>query len=93
MAFLLPHEEKPHSATTLSRLRADTAAMVSAHLQHAGERGVDRDSAQRFILQAVMAMFAEDIGLLPHHVIHEAVSDVVEVLAARTTCSSASSAR
>jgi len=28
-------------------------------------RGIDRDHAQRFVLQSVMGMFAEDIGLLP----------------------------
>ena len=43
----------------------ETAAMVSALFNRIVERGVEREAAQRFILQAVMAMFAEDIGLLP----------------------------
>jgi len=52
--------------------------MVSALFNRLVARGVARDVAQRFILQAVMAMFAEDIGLLPRHSFTKAVEDVVE---------------
>jgi hypothetical protein len=41
-------------------------------------RNVERDSAQRFILQAVMATFSEDIGLLPSKSFTKAVRDVRE---------------
>jgi hypothetical protein len=34
--------------------------------------------AQRFTLQAVMAMFAEDVGLLPRHSLSEALEDSIK---------------
>src|SRR5207249_1462099 len=55
----------------------ETAAMVSAIFNRLVERGVKRPSAQSFILQAVMAMFAEDIGLLPRRSFTRAVEDVL----------------
>jgi SAM-dependent methyltransferase len=45
---------------------------------HLVDRGVERQAAQRFVLQSVMAMFAEDIGLLPRHLFSRAVTDAVE---------------
>jgi hypothetical protein len=45
---------------------------------HLVDRGVEREVAQRFVLQSVMAMFAEDIGLLPGHLFSRAVTDASE---------------
>lgn len=78
LAFLLPREEKPSFGNDLVAVTRETAAMVSAVFNRLVARGIDRDDAQRFILQAVMAMFAEDIGLLPRHLFREVVTDVVE---------------
>ena len=78
LAFLLPREEKPKFGNDLVAVTRGTASMVSAIFNQLIQRGVDRDAAQRFILQAVMAMFAEDIGLLPRHSFSEAVSDAME---------------
>jgi hypothetical protein len=55
----------PKLHNDLVAVTRDTAARVSALFNTLVRRGVERDSTQRFILQAVMAMFAEDIGLLP----------------------------
>jgi len=77
MAFLLPHEEEPTFGNDLVAVTRETAAMVSSIFNRLVERGVDRDVAQRFILQAVMAMFSEDIGLLPRHSFTQAVGDVL----------------
>jgi hypothetical protein len=76
-AFLLPRQEQPTFGNDLVAVTRETAAMVSRLFNRIVERGIDRDSAQRFILQAVMAMFSEDIGLLPRHSFSRAVSDVV----------------
>lgn len=76
LAFLLPHREKPQFGNDLVDVTRETAAMVSAIFNRQVARGIDRDVAQRFILQAVMAMFSEDIGLLPRHSFREAVDDV-----------------
>lgn len=78
LAFLLPQPEKPSFGNDLVAVTRETAAMVSAVFNRLVERGVDRDAAQRFILQAVMAMFSEDIGLLPRHFFSQAIEDVVE---------------
>jgi hypothetical protein len=56
----------------------ETAALVSAVFNRLVQRGIERDSAQRFILQAVMAMFSEDIGLLPRHSFSRAIEDAMD---------------
>jgi hypothetical protein len=38
-------------------------------------RGIGRTDAQRFVLQTVVAMFAEDIGLLPASIVYNLVDD------------------
>jgi hypothetical protein len=78
LAFLLPVEEKPTFGNDLVAVTRETAAMVSAVFNRLVQRGVDRGAAQRFILQAVMAMFSEDIGLLPRHFFTQAIEDVLE---------------
>jgi hypothetical protein len=75
VAFMLPVEERPTFQNDLVAVTRESAALVSAVFNALVERGVDRDSAQRFVLQAVMAMFAEDIGLLPRHHFAQAVED------------------
>jgi len=76
LAFLLPRREKPAFGNDLVAVTRETAATVSAVFNQLVGRGVERDSAQRFVLQAVMAMFSEDIGLLPRHSFSQAVADV-----------------
>jgi hypothetical protein len=78
LGFLLPHQVEPTFGNDLVAVTRETAAMVSALFNRLVLRGVERDAAQRFILQAVMAMFAEDIGLLPSHLFTHAVEDVNE---------------
>jgi len=78
LAFLLPRQEEPTFGNDLVAVTRETAAMVSAVFNHLIDRGVERDPAQRFILQAVMAMFSEDIGLLPRHSLTRALEDVME---------------
>jgi hypothetical protein len=78
LAFLLPHQEKPSFGNDLVAVTRETASMVSTIFNRLVDRNIDRDSAQRFILQAVMAMFSEDIGLLPRHFFSQAVEDVLE---------------
>ncbi len=78
LAFMLPQEEEPVHGNDLVAVTRETAELVSRVFNRQVERGVERDSAQRFILQAVMAMFAEDIGLLPRHYFTLALDDVRE---------------
>lgn len=75
LAFLLPRAEQPVFANNLVAVTRETAAKVSAIFNRIVTRGVDRTVAQRFILQAVMAMFAEDIALLPRRSFTRAIED------------------
>lgn len=65
LTFLLPEERAPIFGNDLEAVTRDAAARVSAVFRSLVDRGVDREFAQRFVLQGVVAMFAEDIGLLP----------------------------
>ena len=78
LAFLLPDQVEPTFGNDLVAVTRESAARVSAVFNHLVGRGVDRLAAQRFVLQSVMAMFAEDIGLLPRHLFSRAVTDVLE---------------
>lgn len=78
LAFLLPQAEEPAFGNDLVAVTRETAAMVSSIFNQMTARGVEREVAQQFILQAVMAMFSEDIGLLPRHSFTKAVEDALE---------------
>jgi type II restriction/modification system DNA methylase subunit YeeA len=78
LAFLLPAEVRPTFGNDLVAVTRESAARVSAVFNHMVGRGMKRLAAQRFVLQSVMAMFAEDIDLLPGHLFSHAVADAVE---------------
>ena len=67
LAFLLPDNPQPIFNNDLVEVTRDAAAKVSGVFRSMVDRGVDRREAQAFVLQCVVAMFAEDIGLLPSH--------------------------
>jgi hypothetical protein len=64
LSFLLPEEQKPVFGKDLVAVTRDAAATVARLFRALHERGIERVRAQRFVLQAVIAMFSEDIGLL-----------------------------
>ncbi|MFD9954944.1 DNA methyltransferase [[Kitasatospora] papulosa] len=78
LAFLLPHEQKPSFGNDLVEVTREAAAQVTSVFRTLRERSIDRAQAQRFVLQSVMAMFAQDIGLLPGHIFSQAVEDSIE---------------
>ncbi|MGH3536940.1 MAG: DNA methyltransferase [Pseudonocardiaceae bacterium] len=65
LGFLLPEPVRPVFGNDLVAVTRAAAARVARVFTGLHNRGVNRDHAQRFVLQSVMAMFAEDIGLLP----------------------------
>ncbi len=75
LGFLLPEEVAPAFANDLVKVTRDAAADVASVFRSLKERGVLTVVAQRFVLQTVMAMFAEDIGLLPRHSYTEALHE------------------
>lgn len=75
--FLFPDERPPlfgNDRVAVTRAAADKVASV---FQSLIARKVPREEAQRFILQSVAAMFAEDIGLLPRHIFTRLVDDCI----------------
>jgi len=76
--FLLPNEATPQFGNDLVAVTKKSAADMATVFNSMTARGVERDTARRFILQSVMAMFAEDIRLLPSHSFSAALADCVE---------------
>ena len=64
--FLLPQERKPLFQNNRVNVTREAADKVAAVFNKMVKRGEDRERAQRFILQCVVAMFAEDADLLPN---------------------------
>ncbi len=76
--FLFPEAKEPlfdNNRVEVTRAAADKVAQVFNHLVHRKAKPVPRDKAQRFILQCVVALFAEDIGLLPKGLLSELLRD------------------
>ncbi len=64
LAFLFPEDVKPVFGNDQEQVTRDAADLLVGLFRSLTGRGVERELAQRFTLQALMALFAEDIGLL-----------------------------
>jgi hypothetical protein len=65
LAFLFPTEEKPVFKNNQEEVTRDAAARLAVLFNKlAARKDIPRDTAQRFVLQCLIALFAEDIGLL-----------------------------
>lgn len=67
LAFLFPTHEEPtfgNNNEKVTRAAADRLALLFNKLI---VRDIDRQTAQRFVLQCLVALFAEDIGLMPQY--------------------------
>ena len=77
-AFLLPHPLEPsfdNNRVAVTRKAADLLADVFRKLV---ARGIARDRAQRFILQLLVALVSEDMGLLPENIVTKTLKDCTE---------------
>ncbi len=73
--FLLPEEKRSlfgNNKVEVTKSAADKLAQVFNALVR---RRVERDRAQRFILQCLVAMFSEDAGLLPSGLFRELLDE------------------
>lgn len=75
VGFLLPQEVEPVFSNDLVAVTRDAAKDVARVFVSLRARGVVAADAQRFVLQCVMAMFSEDVGLLPQHFFTKAVNE------------------
>ncbi len=75
LEFLIPNS---HFTPIFQNNRVDVtaeAAFQLAELFHSLEPSIGRDIAQRFTLQCMVAMFAEDVGLLPQATLPRLIED------------------
>ena len=76
--FLFPEPKEPqfkNDLVSVTRNAAQKVADTFNSMIHRDKKPVPRDKAQRFILQCVVALFAEDIELLPRGFFTEIVND------------------
>jgi hypothetical protein len=73
--FLYPKPKKPLFNNNLIDVTESAARIISQVFRRLIERGEDRQRSQRFILQIVFAMFAEDVKLLPYGFFTELLND------------------
>jgi len=77
--FMLPTERKPQFGNDREAVTRDAADKVARVFDSLIKRGEDRARAQRFILQLVVALFAEDIDLLqPKGLVSELLKECLE---------------
>ncbi len=75
LAFLLPEPRKPLFNNNRVEVTREAAADLAALFRSFVARGEDRDRAQRFILQLLVAFVSEDMDLLPRHVLTRLIAD------------------
>ena len=71
LKFLLPVEEEPifnNHNVAITKTAAQNIGNIYLSLI---KRGVSKNKAQRFVLQLVIALFSEDVGLLPQYTLQE----------------------
>jgi hypothetical protein len=73
--FMLPKAASPIFENNLEEATRETADLVASVFNSILERGEDRERSQRFILQSIFAMFAEDYQLLPKDIFTEILLD------------------
>lgn len=73
--FLFPVEKKPRFGNDRVAVTRKAAAKVAHVFNSLVGRGEDRERAQRFILQCVVAMFSEDADLLPRGLFSELLDE------------------
>jgi hypothetical protein len=84
LAFLFPGDEKPHfnplfNQVDLTKEAAVKLGEVFRLLSRPGREGGDLslEQAQTFVLQCIVALFAEDIGLLPRRTFTNMLDDCI----------------
>jgi hypothetical protein len=73
--FLFPDDLVPVFGNDREAVSRDAADKVARLFNSLISRGIPREQAQRFVLQTVVAMFAEDIDLLPSNTVYSIADD------------------
>lgn len=78
LAFLFPEQPKPVFENEHVAVTREAAAKLAKCFNLLVARGVDRPLAQRFILQILIAFFAEDIGLMERYFVTRLLDEADE---------------
>ena len=74
LAFLFPKEETPTFDNYNIKVTEEVASKIGNIYYSLVKRDVNPEKAQRFVLQIVVSLFAEDVGLIPKYTIHNILS-------------------
>ena len=83
LKFLLPIEEEPLFDSHNIAITEQVAKTVGEIYLSMVQRDIEKDKAQRFILQLVIALFSEDVGLIPQYTLHEILKKSIDDLKAQ----------
>jgi len=75
LAFLSPGSPKPTFDNDREKVTREAADCLAECFRKLVQRGVPRETAQRFILQMLVALFAEDIDLLPKYFVTQILEE------------------
>lgn len=78
LAFLFPKEEEPVFDNHNVKVTKEVASKVGNIYYSLVKKGVNEKKAQRFVLQIVVALFSEDVGLIPKYTAQKILSDIVK---------------
>ena len=73
--FLYPDNPEPVFGNDTEVVSREAADKIASLFNLLIKRKVEREIAQRFVLQIIVTMFAEDIDLLPKDIVHGIVDD------------------
>lgn len=76
LAFLFPGQPKPTFDNDRVAVTREAADCLAECFRRFRRRGVDQPTAQRFILQMLVSLFAEDIDLLPKYFVTQLLDDI-----------------
>ncbi len=74
--FLFPGQPKPVFDNDRVAVTREAADCLATCFRKFRKRGVDQPTAQRFILQMLVSLFAEDIDLLPKYFVTQLLEDI-----------------
>ncbi len=78
LAFLLPQAQKPLFSNNRVEVTRKAAAKLAELFRALLQRGEDRARAQRFVLQLLVALVSEDMGLLPDFILSRLIQECRE---------------
>jgi hypothetical protein len=78
LGFLFPAPKRPVFDNHNIAVTEEVAKIVGSIYLSLVERGIEANKAQRFVLQLVVAMFAEDVGLMPKYTLQTLLKDAAK---------------